>query len=431
MILNRRTVLPGLAFAATATATADALSKSNNFSNLQDAVEKTIQGGGLLHLPAGTYKTRGFRIDGSIRIEGVAGLTKIICEAGGANVVISGASGVSLSGLTFIGDTAPLSDDNTGTAIVMAGDCDSLTIENCAFESSAVTALSLERCSGRIANNNFVRIDATAIFALDSRGLAITGNTLAEIGNNGIQVWSSATGEDGTIVSGNRITQVAAKKGGSGQNGNGINVYRAGNVLVSGNRVSDCAFSAIRNNSGSHCQIVGNSISRTGEVAIYCEFAFEGAVVANNLIEDVAFGISITNFNEGGRLAVVANNVVRKIKGGGSLADTTGTAIAAEADTEVTGNVIEEARDNGIHLGWRSYSRNLAASNNVIRDCGRGIGFSVTDGAGAVLISGNRIAGATIAAIQGMDGDTAATGDLGQAGATAPGQHVVSGNLVS
>ena len=51
--------------------------------------------------------------------------------------------------------------------------------------------------------------------------------------------------------------------------------------------------------------------------------------------------------NEGGRLAVCANNIVRKVKGGGSLANTTATAIAVEADTVVSGNVIEEAGANG------------------------------------------------------------------------------------
>ena len=35
----------------------------------------------------------------------------------------------------------------------------------------------------------------------------------------------------------------------------------SGNVTVSGNRISACAFSGIRNNSGANCQIIGNMIS--------------------------------------------------------------------------------------------------------------------------------------------------------------------------
>lgn len=423
-------VLSGLAGAAAAPGLAQAAAKAAGKFDLQAAADKAAAGDGVLRLPAGSFTGLGIRIAKPLRIEGVPGLTRIVCQPGGANIVIADAAHVSLSGLTLVGDTGPVSDKN-GAAMLMAGGCDGLVIENCGFESSAVTALALENCSGRVSNSSFTGIDATAIFALDSRGLTITGNTLRDIGNNGIQVWRSAIGEDGTIVSGNRIANVAAKNGGTGQNGNGINVYRAGNVLVANNRVSDCAFSAIRNNSGSHCQVLGNSISRTGEVAIYCEFSFEGAVVANNLIEDVAFGISITNFNEGGRLAVVANNVIRKVTGGRSLAATNGIAIAAEADTDVTGNVIEDARDTGIHLGWRAYARNLSASNNLIRNCGRGIAFSVSDGAGPVLISGNRISGAQQAAIQGMDGSDPVTGDLGKPAAAVPVGHMISGNLVT
>jgi uncharacterized secreted repeat protein (TIGR03808 family) len=262
-----------------------------------------------------------------------------------------------------------------------------------------------------VSGNNFSGIGKTALFARDSKGLEISGNHVHDIGNNGIQVWTSEPAEDGTIVTNNRVERIAAEDGGSGQNGNGINVYKAGNVIVSGNRVSDCAFSAIRNNSGSNCQIIGNSISRTGEVAIYCEFAFEGAVVSGNLIEDVAFGISLTNFNEGGRLAVCANNLVRKIKGGGTLVYTKGVGIAAEADTQVTGNVIEDAADTGINLGWGKYCRNLSASGNLIRNCGRGIAFSVSEGAEPVMITGNRIIGARIARIQGMNFADPVTGD--------------------
>lgn len=431
MSLSRRTLLPALSLAAAAFASAPVSAKSNDFKDLQAAVEKAIQGDGVLRLPAGSFKMRGLRIEKPVRIEGVPGLTRILCEAGGANVVIVDAAGVSLSGLTFVGDPAPNSSENAGAAMIMARGCGNLVIENCAFQDSGVTALSLEKCSGRVSNNSFARIGETAIFALDSEGLAIAGNVLDDIGNNGILVWRSAIGEDGTLVNGNRIKGVAAKQGGTGQNGNGINVFRAGNVQVANNRVSDCAFSGVRNNSGSNCQIIGNSISRTGEVAIYCEFNFQGAVVSNNLLEDVAFGISITNYNEGGRLAVVSNNVIRKVTGGGSLPDTRGTAIGVEADTLVIGNVVEEARDNGISLGWMKYSRNLAAQNNIIHNCGRGIGFSVSDGAGAVMISGNRIAGSLGAAIQGMDGRTAVTGDLGQPGAVAPAGHTISGNLIS
>jgi uncharacterized secreted repeat protein (TIGR03808 family) len=252
-----------------------------------------------------------------------------------------------------------------------------------------------------------------------------------DIGNNGIQVWTSDQREDGTIVTGNRVEQVAAKNGGNGQNGNGINVFRAGNVLVAQNRISDCAFSAVRNNSGQNCQIVNNSCSRLGEVAIYVEFAFEGAVVSGNLIEDAGMGISITNFNEGGRLAVCANNIVRKLMGPRSNPDTRPVGIAAEADTVVTGNVVEDAPAVGISLGWGAYCRNLTATNNLVHRCGIGMTASLNKGAGSVLISNNTIASPVHAAILGMDQNQVMTEDLAKPGAQSYGALTVRDNLVA
>ena len=201
-------------------------------------------------------------------------------------------------------------------------------------------------------------------------------------------------------------------------------------MLISANRVTDCAYSAIRNNAGANCQIINNSISRTDEVAIYVEFAFEGAVVSGNLIEDVAFGISITNLDQGGRLAVCANNLVRRAKGGNTAGVTTGGGIYAEADTVVNGNVVEDARDVGIALGWGQYCRNLSATANLVRNCGKGITVSFAEGAEPVLIANNTIVGAKLASIMAMKHLEAASGDLGVAGAEVPGQITLSGNLI-
>jgi len=415
MNFARRSVLAGLPLLA---AVGSSLAKTNQIMDLQASLEKAIQGDGVLRLPAESFNVSALRINGALRLEGVAGLTKLVSSDGGPLLMIEAAANVTISGIIFDGGE------------VAAQNVTGLQIDGCGFTNSEASGLRLEACSGRVTGNNFSEIAQTALFARDSKGLEISGNHAHDIGNNGIQVWASEQAQDGTIVCNNRVERVTARDGGTGQNGNGINIYKAGNVIVSGNRVSDCAFSAIRNNSGSNCQIMGNSISRTGEVAIYCEFAFEGAVVSNNLIEDVAFGISITNFNEGGRLAAVANNLVRKVKGGGSLPQTSAVGIAAEADAQVTGNVIEEAAEAGINLGWGQYCRNLSATGNTIRNCGRGIAFSVSEGAEPVMITGNRIIGARIASVQGMNHDEPVTGDLGLADSAIPAGSMIAGNLV-
>ena len=87
-------------------------------------------------------------------------------------------------------------------------------------------------------------------------------------------------------------------------------------MIVRGNHIRNAAFSAIRGNAASDIQIIGNNCAELDEVAIYSEFDFEGAVIADNVIDGTESGISITNFNEGGRLATVHGNIVRNCCGG-------------------------------------------------------------------------------------------------------------------
>jgi uncharacterized secreted repeat protein (TIGR03808 family) len=221
---------------------------------------------------------------------------------------------------------------------------------------------------------------------------------------------------------------VRADGGGSGQNGNGVNVFRAGSVLVSGNRITDCAFSAVRGNAASAIQIIGNSCSRLGEVAIYAEFGFEGALIANNLVDTAATGITVTNFNNGGRLAVVQGNLVRNLfRREHEPVDKRGHGITAEADTALTGNVVESAPTAGIVIGWQHWMREVVATSNLVRASRVGILVSNDPGAGACLLSNNMVSGATDGAIRAMDGNGDPTGpELTHGG---DGKLTVVGNL--
>ena len=79
----------------------------------------------------------------------------------------------------------------------------------------------------------------------------------------------------------------------------------------------------------------------------------------------------MTNFNEGGRLAVVQGNIIRNLvadrAAGTDPNDSAGIGIGVEADTAVTGNVIENAPAAGILLGWGRYLRDVTVTGNVVR----------------------------------------------------------------
>lgn len=395
----------------------------------QAAIDNASENNGALTIPRGTYRVADLHVTKPLRLDGLPGQTVLQLSGTGPLLTIKDAGDVVIEGIAFDGDGQPL--EGAQEALLAARGCAALHVEHCRFTASIATGIAFERCGGRIANCTVSHTVRAGIFSRDASGLEISGNTVQDSKNNGILVWRSEKGEDGTLVTNNRIERIGAEDGGSGQNGNGVNIFRAGNVIVAQNRITDCAFSAIRSNAGSACQFIGNSCARLGEVALYAEFGFEGAIIANNVIETAASGISITNFNDGGRLAVCANNIVRDLFVRPGEVDGRGVGISAEADTVIEGNVVENAPVLGIALGWKHYLRDTTATNNVIRNCGTGIGVSVTPGAGNALVANNMISGSTKAAIAGFQKSDMVTADLSDASARVPSNIAVQGNLVS
>jgi len=339
---------------------------------------------------------------------------------------------VSLKDLIIDGANQPLAEYVPG--IIHLADSRGIAIEDCTIVGSAGSGIALDRSSGRLSGNTVTSAHGAGIRAIESNGLTIADNTVEDCGNAGIQVWRWAAGDDGTIVTGNRVQRIAAKDGGTGQNGNGINVFRAHGVIVANNHVRDCAFTAIRANSANNVQITGNNCQGCGEVGIYSEFSFEGAMIANNIVDTAATGISVTNFNDGGRMAVVAGNIVRNLTGVGPYqADPPGfgVGISVEADTAVNANVVEGAPRFGMLIGWGPYLRDVTATGNVIRRAPVGIGVSVVEGAGSAVISDNLIAGADKGAILGMRWQKPASGDLAETGAARFPRLLVERNRVS
>jgi uncharacterized secreted repeat protein (TIGR03808 family) len=116
-------------------------------------------------------------------------------------------------------------------------------------------------------------------------------------------------------------------------------------------------------------------------------------VIANNLVDKAAMGISVTNFKQGGRLAVVQGNLVRNLFFRKDV-DSRGIGIAVEADSVVSGNVIEGTHALDILLCWGSYLRDLSVTDNLTRDSHIGIGVSSAPAVGTALITDNLITGA-------------------------------------
>jgi len=398
---------------------------------LQRAIDEAARAHAPLALPPGIYRTGPLQLRAGSQLVGVRGATTLRFSGGASLLSAEDADHVGLSNLTLDGSGIAL-PDRRGLVHCLGGR--DVRITDCDITGSGRNGIWLEGISGEISGNIIVKTATTAIVSFDALGLTVARNTILDASDNGIEILRTAIGDDGSIVTGNRIENIRAGAGGSGQHGNAINAFRAGNVIVSGNRIADCDYSAVRGNSASNIQITGNSVFGVREVALYSEFAFEGAVIANNTVDGAAVGVSVCNFNEGGRLAVVQGNIIRNLIPkrpiGTAPDDDAGIGIYVEADTSVTGNAIENAPAFGIMAGWGRYLRDVAITGNIIRKTFIGIGVSVADGAGTALVNGNVISETPRGAVVGLDHARPMTPDLTANGAAKYAQVALGGNTV-
>lgn len=398
---------------------------------LQRAIDDATRAQTPLALPPGVYRTGLLRLQNGTQLVGIRGATRLVFSGGASMLSGEGASSIGVTNITLDGGGIPLP---TRRGLVHCIGGRDIRIADCEIIGSGGNGIWVENVSGDISGNIITNTATTAIVSFDAQGLLVSRNTIQGANDNGIEILRTAIGDDGTQVLDNRIADIRAGPGGSGQYGNAINAFRAANVIVRGNRIRNCDYSAVRGNSASNIQISGNSVSDVREVALYSEFSFEGAVIANNIVDGAALGVSVCNFNEGGRIAVVQGNIIRNLLPkrpiGTAPDDDAGIGIYVEADTSVSGNVIENAPSFGIVAGWGKYLRNVVISGNVIRNAFVGVGVSVVPGAGTALVNNNMISETPRGGVVGLDHARPVTPDLSAEGARRVAQVVVGINAV-
>ena len=110
----------------------------------------------------------------------------------------------------------------------------------------------------------------------------------------------------------------------------------------------------------------------------------------------------MTNFDNGGRLAVVQGNLIRNLvtrrPAGTDPNDGAGIGIGIEADTAVNRQRDRErAVDRHRRRLWAHISATSRINANVVRGADYGIAVSVAPGAGAAVIADNMISDARLA----------------------------------
>ncbi len=204
---------------------------------LQRAIDDAARAGVPLALPPGLYRTGTLRLGNGTQLIGVRGATRLAFAGGGPMLLGEGAGHVTLSGITLDGGKIPLSA-RQGLITCLGGR--DIRIADCEVTGSGGNAIWIEQVSGDISNNIVTDTAGTAVVSFDAQGLTVSRNTIAATRDNGIEILRTAIGDDGTLVADNRIEDIKAGPGGSGQYGNAINAFRAGNVIVRGNRIRNC-----------------------------------------------------------------------------------------------------------------------------------------------------------------------------------------------
>src|SRR5947207_6725258 len=174
---------------------------------LQRAIDRTAGARLPLILAPGVYRARGLVLPAGSRLIGVPGATRIMATDNAPIIVARGADHILLSGIIFDGSRKSLSG-NSGLIQLAAGR--GIAIRDCEVLGSGRNGIVLEGIEGEITNTTITGALGAAIHALDSRGLMIARNTIRSAFNNGIRVWRSQEGDDGTQVLDNRIEDTAA-----------------------------------------------------------------------------------------------------------------------------------------------------------------------------------------------------------------------------
>ncbi|MEP3671793.1 MAG: TIGR03808 family TAT-translocated repetitive protein, partial [Hyphomicrobiales bacterium] len=206
-------------------------SREDQSANFQKLLNQSAEQDVPIFLPGGVYKVGGLVFPRRTRIIGVPGSTRLTFNGRNFLARAERADLIHVHGIIFDGLSLPLSENGQG--LLTLNTVRDLRVSACDFVGSGLHGLDMTGAGGTVSGCYFHSIRDTAIFSKQSTGMTITDNSISECGNGGILVHRFTLGDDGSVVSNNRIENIKSTNGGTGQWGNGINIYQAHNVMVS------------------------------------------------------------------------------------------------------------------------------------------------------------------------------------------------------
>jgi uncharacterized secreted repeat protein (TIGR03808 family) len=211
---------------------------------LQRAIERAAGARVPLVLPPGTYRAGALKLPAGTALVGIPGATRLVYSGGASLLGANHVDQISLTGLTLEGNKRTLPPRE---GLVHFEFCRGVRIADCAILGAGGLGIMFANIEGEVRGSTIADAADVALWSYDAQGLTIAGNTVTNAGNNGIQIVRSTPGHDGTMVLDNRIDATNNRLGGSGQYGNAINAFRAGDVIVRGNIIRDLSLISFGN----------------------------------------------------------------------------------------------------------------------------------------------------------------------------------------
>lgn len=351
-----------------------------------------------------------------LKVEAVPGAATIRFTGGGTPLKIENMSSVRFHGVVFDGQNLALPDyAYLRPAFIALKQTNDIIFEDCQIKNSPGIGVYVTGGNAKL-SGCYIASHSIGVFSEDAQTF-VHKNNIAMIANNGVMIWRSANSGDNSEVTGNIINGIETAAGGTGQNGNGVNVFRAMGVNICDNHILNVKYSAVRCNGGGMAVIEGNNIWNAREVAIYIEapgagIDLAGAIVSNNHLDTVGTGVSVANaglYSDGvARSVVIEGNrisnarVVQITDPGYWPPNSGGNGITAETDCVISGNIIDGAQGIGVQIGTNDAVRDICVTGNLVRASAIGIAVSnnvIAGTSGEVIVSGNIVRGATNGAI--------------------------------
>jgi uncharacterized secreted repeat protein (TIGR03808 family) len=319
---------------------------------------------------------------------------------------VNGVNNVVIENIVFDGNNIALTDTSATAGLIkfQGSGINKFLIQDCVIYNTTQAAIScFSNCSGEILRNTIYNCDR-GVFCQDA-GVNIERNNVGYCNNNGIMLWTSKQVGNTSIIINNYIHNISSSAGGTGQYGNGINIYRATGVRVADNNIYNCAYSAIRINAGGDSVVSGNYCATSGETAIWFEApgsgtSLTGGICANNIIESAGAGIAVANsglYSDGvsRRVTLIGNQIsgITSVYIPNEGKNTDGCGITIEGSVNAIGNIIDTASNGGIIVGTNDAANDLVVSGNLIKGTPLGIGYSANASAAGLLISNNEVSG--------------------------------------